>query len=39
MRTKCLQTARMTRYSGKEWHYYRADPATPIIAARAGGIT
>jgi hypothetical protein len=38
MRTKCLQTARMTRYSGKEWHY-RADPATPIIVTRAGGIT
>jgi hypothetical protein len=37
MRTKCLQTAGMTRYSGKEW-YYRADPATPRIAARAGGI-
>jgi hypothetical protein len=36
MRTKCRQTARMTRYSGKK---YRADPATPIIAARAGGIT
>lgn len=38
MRTKCLQTARMTRYSGKELHY-RADPSTPIIAVRAGGIT
>jgi hypothetical protein len=37
MRTQCLQTAGMTRYSGKEWHY-RADPDTPIIAARAGGI-
>jgi hypothetical protein len=38
MRTQCLQTARMTRYSGKEW-YYGADLATPIIAARAGDIT
>jgi hypothetical protein len=38
MRTECLQTARMTRYSGKEWHC-RADPASPIIAARAGGLT
>jgi hypothetical protein len=38
MRTQCLQAAGMTRYSGKEW-YYRANPATPMIGARAGGIT